>query len=165
MKIIETAAKYIGQREQIGNVFDMNTPLGKLVKESGQNNGEAWCAYFAEGVCVQAYPEKRDILRKLFSASAVKTVENFRFSGYVVGQWPILGSIVVWRRHKEGQPTWQGHIGIVSKVIDNNNFEAIEGNTNSAGSREGDSVQIKRRDMLPRDNGLNVIGFIRLDFE
>lgn len=37
------------------------------------------------------------------------------------------------------------HIGIVKGNIDGEWFEAVEGNTNGAGSREGDGVYLKRR--------------------
>jgi hypothetical protein len=37
------------------------------------------------------------------------------------------------------------HIGIVKRNIDATFFEAVEGNTNSAGSRDGDGVYVKRR--------------------
>jgi hypothetical protein len=165
MKIIQVASKYLGQKEGSGNTFDAQTPLGKLVKAAGQNNGEAWCAYFAEGVCLEAYPERKDQIQKLFSASAVQTFARFKDAKFVISQYPVLGSIVIWQRFKEGQPTWQGHVGIVSKVISNVNFESIEGNTNSAGSREGDSVQVKKRDTIRKDHGLNVLGFIVLKYE
>lgn len=37
------------------------------------------------------------------------------------------------------------HIGIVKRNIDEKYFEAVEGNTNGAGSREGDGVYVKLR--------------------
>jgi hypothetical protein len=43
------------------------------------------------------------------------------------------------------------HIGIVKRNIDENYFEAVEGNTNGAGSRDGDGVYVKvRRRSLAR---------------
>ena len=43
------------------------------------------------------------------------------------------------------------HIGIVKRNIDETFFEAIEGNTNAAGSRDGDGVYVKiRRRSLAR---------------
>lgn len=43
------------------------------------------------------------------------------------------------------------HIGIVSRNIDEEFFEAVEGNTNAAGSRDGDGVYVKvRRRSLAR---------------
>lgn len=37
------------------------------------------------------------------------------------------------------------HIGIVKRNIDKTYFEAVEGNTNGAGSRDGDGVYVKTR--------------------
>lgn len=165
MKNVDVARKYIGQREKQGNVFDENTVLGKMLHKAGQRNGESWCAYFAEAVCVEAYPEKHKELTDLFSASAVRTFENFKREGFTISEKPELGAIVVWKRWKEGQPTWQGHVGIVSEV-GKDYFKSIEGNTNALGSREGDSVQEKtRKVMTTLETGLNVLGFIVLGYE
>lgn len=160
MKHIDVAKKYLNQSELPGNVFDENTPIGKILHKAGQKNGEAWCSYFVEGVFREAYPEKDDHFSKIFSAGAVNTFHNFREVGYKTSTTPSVGSIVIWQRYKDGKPSWQGHAGIVIEVIDENRFRSIEGNTNRAGSREGDSVQIKERTLTHRINGLNVLGFI-----
>lgn len=155
MKHIEIAKKFIGQKEKPGNDFDDNTPLGKILKEAGHKDGEAWCCYFAEAVFVET-------LRSLFSASTVQTFQNFKDAGYEITDIPQVGSLVIWQRYKDGKATWQGHAGIVSKVNQDGSFQTIEGNTNSSGSREGDSVQEKNRSNIKTDNGLNVLGFIKI---
>ena len=155
MKHIEIAKKYIGQKEGKGNVFDDSTPLGKILKEAGHNDGEAWCCYFTEAVFVET-------LRALFSASTVQTFHNFKNAGYEISDVPKVGHLVIWQRYKDGKATWAGHAGIVTKVIDETSFVSIEGNTNSAGSREGDSVQEKVRTTARTENGLNVLGFVKI---
>ena len=50
MKHIDIAFKYLLEKELPGNVFDERTPLGKMLKKVGQQNGEAWCSYFVEGL-------------------------------------------------------------------------------------------------------------------
>ncbi len=155
MKQIDIAKKYIGHKEQAGNVFDEKTPLGKILKEAGQKDGEAWCCYFTEAVFVET-------LRALFSASTVQTFQNFKNAGYEITDSPEVGALVIWQRYKDGKPTWAGHAGIVTKVVDKTSFVSIEGNTNSAGSREGDSVQEKTRTTARVENGLNVLGFIKI---
>lgn len=162
MKAVEVAKKYLEQKELPGNVFSENTTLGKLLKKSGHKNGEAWCAYFMEGVFVEAYPERAIELTKLFSASAVSTYKNFQGAGFKVGRVPHVGDLVIWQRYKEGVATWQGHTGIVVEIINENRFKTIEGNTNSKGSREGDSVQLKERSLSVLSNGLNVLGFVTI---
>jgi hypothetical protein len=155
MKQIEIAKKYIGQKEKPGNDFDTNTPLGKILKEAGQKDGEAWCAYFTEAIFVET-------LRVLFSASTVQTFHNFKNAGYEISDIPKVGTLVIWQRYKNGLPTWAGHAGIVTKVNPDGSFVTIEGNTNSTGSREGDSVQEKVRQNRRVENGLNILGFITI---
>jgi hypothetical protein len=163
MKQIDIAKTFINQRENPGNKFDESTPLGRLVKNAGQRDGEAWCAYFAEGVFCEAFPEKNGELRKLFSASAVKTFENFKNADYDCHDRPRPGDLVIWQKYNHGVKTWQGHAGIVINVLANGSFESVEGNTNSTGSREGDSVQVKIRTLAKRDTGLNVLGFVTIE--
>jgi hypothetical protein len=163
MKQIEIAKTFLNQKEMPGNTFDESSPLGRLVKNAGQRDGEAWCAYFCEGIFCEAFPMKDKELRKLFSASAVKTFENFKEAGYDCHERPRIGDLVIWQRYENGVKTWKGHAGLVINVLANGSFETIEGNTNSAGSREGDSVQIKIRTMAKRMDGLNILGFVTIE--
>jgi hypothetical protein len=162
MNHIDVAFKYLLQKELPGNVFDKNTMLGKLLHEAGQKDGESWCAYFVEGVFSEAYPERDPEFKRLFSAGAVKTFENFVRAKYPVSKIPHRGDVVIWQRFKDGARMWQGHAGIVTEVINENRFKTIEGNTNGLGSREGDSVQQKERTLTFQQNGLNVLGFIKI---
>lgn len=161
MKQVVVALKYLGQSELAGNTFTDDTPLGKLVLAAGQKKGEAWCAYFAEGVFCEAYPEKAAAYRKLFSSGAVKTLNNFKDAGYTVFQKPSEGALVIWQKFDNGKPGWEGHIGIVKEVLDDGVFVSIEGNTTKAGSREGTTVLLKTRSTKQVAKGLNVIGFVR----
>jgi hypothetical protein len=162
MKQIEVAKRYIGDKEKAGNVFDESTPLGKALKAAGHNNGEAWCSYFQEAVFCEAFPDKNAELRKLFSASTIQTYKNFVAEKYDVHDYPLVGDLVIWQRYKEGVKQWQGHAGLVINVHSDGSFSTIEGNTNSAGSREGDSVQYKIRRLTRMKTGLNVLGFITI---
>lgn len=158
----QIAAKYIGMKENEGNKFDDSSILGQILHKAGQKDGEAWCAYFAEAVFCEAYPERNGELRKLFSASAVKTYENFKNAAFLCNELPRANNLVVWQRYDKGVKQWTGHVGIVENVMVNGSFTSIEGNTNGAGSREGDSVQRKVRSKTKVDTGLNVLGFIQI---
>jgi hypothetical protein len=164
MTLIETARKYIGQKEMTGNKFiddpKVKGDLGERIKAAGQKDGEAWCAYFVEAVLRETYPDRSSEIDKYISASAVKTFENLKKAGYKVSKLPTVGDIVVWQKYKEGKPIWQGHIGIVSKVINGNVFMSIEGNTNNGKSREGTTVLENRHTCSVLTNGLNVMGFV-----
>jgi uncharacterized protein YkvS len=154
--LIDTARKYIGQKELPGNKFiddpKVKGDLGERIKAAGQKDGEAWCAYFVEAMLRETYPNRSGEIDKYISASAVKTLENLKKAGYNVSKLPTVGDIVVWQ---------QGHIGIVSKVINGNVFMAIEGNTSDGKSREGTTVMEHRRTMSVLTNGLNVMGFVK----
>lgn len=163
MGVIDTARKYLGQKEGQGNTFDDSTPLGKLVKLAGQKNGEAWCCYFGEGVFCEALPEKEPELRKLFSANCFQTYVNFLQAGYKCSLKPVPGALVIFQYLVNGVLTTRGHAGICETVISETQFTCIEGNTNEAGSREGNTVAVKTRDTLKRDNGLVVVCFIIIE--
>lgn len=170
MKAIETARRFVGEKEKTGNSGFNNLELQTIMSAAGHKKGEAWCAYFAEAMFVKAYPELEGVLREFFSGSCVRSFKNFRDgvktkSGvkkapFNITKTPVAGSLVLWQRFRDGQPTGLGHAGIVSEVVSETLFKSIEGNTNSTGSREGDSVQIKSRTTSWTQNGLNVMGFI-----
>jgi hypothetical protein len=165
MRPSEIAAAYIGQKELQGNIFKDDTPLGKKLHAAGQHDGDPWCALFCEVVFKEALPDKFKELDKLFSASAVQTYKNFVAASYVTGELPAVDWMVIWQKYVNGEPQWQGHAGIVSKLNPNDKyaFESIEGNTNGAGSREGDQVAVKVRQVIKDvKNGLRVLGFVKI---
>lgn len=162
MKQIEVAKKYVGMKENDGNAFNDSTILGQVLHKAGHKDGEAWCAYFAEAVFCETFPERNAELRKLFSASAVQTFNNFVDAGYDIHVHPLPGDLVIWQRYKDGKKIWQGHAGVVTKVNLDGSFNSVEGNTNSEGSREGDSVQEKLRKNVFKHDGLNVLGFVTI---
>ncbi len=159
IKIAQTAKTYIGQTEKPLNSGFTSDSFEKKMKAVGWQKKQAWCSYFCELVCKEAMPELTQILDKLFSASATETWKNFDIA-QMTSETPKIGSLAVWRFGNG----WSGHIGIVSQVIDLNNFVTIEGNTNDGGSREGYIVCEKKRKMnkVFQPKGLNLIGFIEL---
>lgn len=163
MKLHEVAARYIGQRELAGNVFKEDTELGKKLHAAGQKDGDPWCALFGEVCAKESMPDRFEEWDRLFSASAVQTFKNFEKAGFTISKEAVLGSVVVWQKYLNGAADWRGHLGIVSKVNNDNTFRSIEGNTNSAGSREGVEVA-ERPHRLAYDvqTGLRLMGFIVL---
>lgn len=160
MKVIDTAKKYVGQFELPGNAGFKNAEFQKSLEADGWQKSQAWCCYFAEMVFEEAYPEIEKELDKLFSANCVKTLENFEKAGYYISTIPVTGSLMIMRKYVDNKPTEQGHAGIVIETINNSEWKSVEGNTNSAGSREGDSVQIKHRSLMYHPTGLRVAGFV-----
>jgi hypothetical protein len=162
-KIVQVANSYLGQEEISGNKGFKNTAFQKKMQECGWQIGQSWCAYFSELVWKEAFGKSHPLyntLDRLFSPSAVSTYSNFKGypNGFKAGSTPKIGSLAVWRLGNG----WQGHIGIVTEIVDKNTFKSVEGNTNAAGGREGIQVARKVRvtNMPFRSKGLNLIGFI-----
>jgi hypothetical protein len=58
---------------------------------------------------------------------------------------PSKGSIIIWANVKNGKLQSTGHAGIVLTDLKDNFFDTFEGNTNAAGSSEGDIAAMKTR--------------------
>lgn len=163
MNAFEVASKYIGQTEKPGNMGFNSPEFEAKMKAVGFQASHAWCAYFAELVFKETFPQKVKDLDKLFSASAVQTFKNFEKAGYLIGHVPREGHLVIWQQMKGGVPQWQGHAGIVGPVTQNWIFECIEGNTNDGGGREGYIVARRtRKHIADVKDGLKVMGFVQI---
>lgn len=168
MKQIEIAKKYVGQKEIPGNKGWKDPEYQKRLEAVGWSSGESWCVYAQEDIFKQAFPEKFNELDRLFSANAVKTFENLKSAGYEISPVPVPGALVIWQRMKDGKPDYivgnwkKGHAGLVGEnVIDNWIFDCYEGNSNAAGSRNGDTFTYKTRKHLKTvRNGLKILGFV-----
>jgi hypothetical protein len=176
MTLSEIAIKYVDEKELPNNVFTVDTPFGKKLKEAGHVDGQPWCALFGELCAKEAIPTKFEEFNKLFSASAVQTFRNFENIGYEILSMPEKDSIVVWQKYREGKPIafniddknenplGPGHLGIVCKTR-GFYFESVEGNTNAKGSREGTIVGVNQHNSQiesHRVTGLKLLGFIKL---
>lgn len=163
MDLVEVARLDIGKKEKPGNTGFHDPLLEKEMRAVGWVPGYAWCACILEKWVWQAHPEMKEKVKGLFVPSAVNTYKNLVGSGYDRTMVPEVGRLVFWQKMDDGKALWTGHCGIVSSVTSPTTFLSIEGNTNSAGSREGDSVQEKARKVDPSvQDGLKVIGFIKL---
>lgn len=161
MTLIDFARQDLGKKEKRGNTGFEDPALEKDMKLVGWAPGWAWCASIQEKWIWQAFPNLKQEVNGYFVPSAVATFRNLKNAGYPISMEPTEGALVFWQRMQDGNPLWQGHAGVVSKVISSKEFMSIEGNTNSAGSREGDSVQEKSRTIRSDvQNGLQVIGFV-----
>jgi len=70
------------------------------------------------------------------------------------------GDIMIFSHAKvAGQNNWNGHAALVRQQVNPRYFRTIEGNTNAAGSREGDGVHEKTR--TPRQGNMALEGFVR----
>jgi len=129
----------------------------KYQKSVGVAKGGPWCAAFvawnvmnSRGLqkppawCSGSVATQWHLATRKLPASAKTTPQEAGFKSKVQPGW-------VWCRAKDPvgakecrDGTWvQGHTGVVVKV-DANGWTTIEGNTNAAGSRDGDGVYLKQ---------------------
>ena len=162
-KIALTANSLVGQTEVKGNLGFTDAQFQIMMESVGWKRGEAWCAYFAELVwkLVNVHtPNINNELDKLFSGSTVQTWKNFLDSPWINSDTPVVGAVAIWQKHKNGEPQWSGHAGIVVE-LEENKFQSVEGNTNDKGGREGYIVAKRGRTYnRTTNNGLRLLGFI-----
>lgn len=159
----QVALSYLGQTEKPKNSGFNDKDFERKMREVGFQTGHAWCAYFAELVFKEAFPEKFFELDKLFSGSTIQTFNNFKDAAYPISHVPHINHLVIWQSMKDGKALTTGHAGVVVSVKDTWQFESVEGNTAGGGSREGWIVARHERKVLADvQNGLKVLGFIQI---
>lgn len=169
-RIVEIALEDEFQKEVKGNHGWKDQEFDCLMKATGWQDGQAWCAYWAEKVWRQVYSSEVDmVIGRLFSANAVATFNNFWDSTFETSNRPVDGAVVIWQKMVNGHPSrvgdtkWiRGHAGIViSTEGDVNTFMTLEGNSNSEGGREGIEVARQERTLdFNKQHGLQLLGFI-----
>jgi len=162
-KILAVSKAFIGQQEVSGNMGFKNAEMERLMREVGWKPGDAWCVYFAKLTWYNKAPEwLKPKIKSAISGSSQQTLKNVSSDpSFVVSRLPRVGDMVIWQTYKNGVGQSTGRAGIVEKVHINN-FETIEGNSNSTGSSEGIEVTEKTRDYnFSTNNGLRLKGFVR----
>lgn len=163
-KIIEYGSWYDGRKEVSGNKGFVDKAFEKELKAVGWYVGAPWCAFFTKLILKKAYADNANLLAVILrccNGSAKQTADNLKASGeFEFGTEPKPGALVIWLKGKGPS----GHAGLVKNVdAKTNTMYTIEGNTNSAGSREGDSVNANKPRTIKRDfkaDGLNVYLYI-----
>jgi hypothetical protein len=164
-RVVDIARTYIGKKEKPGNSGFEDPAFETEMLNEGWMRGWAWCATFQKLIFKKALPLKSKVFDLFFTPGAVATFNNFaKTKNFLISDKPFVGALVIWRHFENGiAHPWQGHAGVVSEVIDDTAFKAIEGNTSSGGSRNGDRVAEQCRTTAFTENGLNVLGFIRIE--
>ena len=136
-RILMLAAARVGERESrvrknSGEFVDM------CLAAVGLRPGYAWCAAFVYWLCRTA-GVPADLLPQRRSAAAVINWERWARANQIITTSPRRGDLMFWLN-----ANGTGHIGIVTSFT-GGIAKTIEGNTNEAGSREGDGVYRKER--------------------
>jgi hypothetical protein len=162
-KIVKFSESLEGQTEIAGNAGFTNEEFQQLMQEVGWKPGDAWCVYFVKLVWYNMCPGwlKEKVMDKV-TGSTWTTWQNLsKDPSFVVSAIPKEGDMAIWRLYSNGEPTGDGHAGIV-KRLGYGNFTTIEGNTNELGGSEGYIVDEKTRTIdYTVKNGLRLMGFIR----
>ena len=172
-EIVKAALADQGQKEIKGNHGWKDPNFDALMRTTGWQDGQSWCAYWAEKIWRQVYsrrdPKMEQVIARLFSANAVQTYNSFFASSFITSDTPVEGAVVIWQHMKKGRPSFvgdtqwiTGHAGIVINTGGHSNeFETLEGNSNESGGREGIEVARQTRKLeFIKDNGLQLLGFI-----
>lgn len=152
---VTEARRWIGVTEKGGNNSGPEVEMfqkavdGKAVKE-------AWCASFMQ-YCIKEVAKRFGVAQAVASTEHCMTLWNMSKTA-LRSATPKVGYLVVWN-HKG---TANGHIGVVTRIIDSTTFEALEGNTGpgSGVEREGDGVYLKIRSIHGAGNML-VKGYVK----
>lgn len=134
--VTETYTSQIGVREATGH--NDGKQVEQYLKTVGLPKGYAWCAAFVKWT---------------FDHCGIKTsINSMALSTHRVGHFvyykgnklmkPQAGDVFTLYFAKLKRI---GHTGFFDKEINSKIFRSVEGNTNAAGSREGDGVYIKYR--------------------
>lgn len=127
-RALQIASSWVGQREIGKNAGPFVT---RLLAAVGLGPGFPWCASLVSAVLQSAGSDAGP-------TSGRAAVRNWARWGAQTGRvtaTPTRGCLFYWL-HENGT----GHIGFVTEVLPDKTFRSIEGNTNDAGSREGDGT-------------------------
>ena len=134
--LVFTYTSQIGVREATGK--NDGPQVEAYLKTVGLGKGYAWCAAFVKwclnkagisntlnGMALSAHNKNNLVYHQKRFIKAVQPGDVFTL------YYAHLGRI--------------GHTGFIDKQVNSSIYESVEGNTNEAGSREGDGVYKKKR--------------------
>lgn len=134
----QTYLSQVGIREATGH--NDGSDIEKYLQSTGLDKGYAWCAAFVNWV---------------YTANGIETVTSpawspnwftqnviYKPSDYILNSFPNKGDVFgIYFQSKNRV----AHVGFIHQWTSGNFATTVEGNTNTAGSREGDGVYVKRR--------------------
>lgn len=137
--LVWEARKYVGVRE----VGDPNHgPEVELFQKfvDGKAHGESWCMSFVQFV-VGEVCRQYGVKTPLYPSELCQSVYN-NAAGRYLRKEPGAGYVFI---HQNRRVPYKGHTGICTGAGRVGIFQTIEGNTNGAGSSDGDGVYEKWR--------------------
>lgn len=154
----EFASKWLHVRELSQNAKFNDDAFGAELAKVGHKKGEPYCAYFAKSAALSSTEnqDERNLVNAVLTPSSVRSFQNAQKRG-LVSNTPTPNSIAIYQTGP-----MKGHTALVTKDIGNGKFETIEGNTSGGGSREGDGVYRRIRNLSAFNNPkFKLLGFIK----
>jgi len=156
LAVLEVARQYIGVREIGGPNRGPEVELFQKAVD-GRATSEAWCMAFVQ-FSIKAVEDMHGIESRLHRSENclavwTRTPPELRLA---INFPPGPGHIMIWNV----PGTERGHAGIIMGRNTEGNFLTVEGNTNDAGSREGDGVYVKTRTPTGSER-FRVLGWLR----
>lgn len=163
---VQTARLFVGFREIGSNQGQIIERFQKAV--DGKAEGEAYCS----GAVQYWLKETTEMIEWIFNtpitfgsgifpSESCMEVWNKSEKAYRV-DYPQIGSIAIYQRYINGQPSWQGHMGVVASILNDTTIRTIEANT-SAGpglNRDGEGIYLKTRFWRHREGSFHLKGFL-----
>lgn len=129
---------FIGVREKTGN--NDGPEVEMFLRSVGLGKGYAWCAAFVKYCMLEAGIKAAEKINGM--ALSCENKKNMVFQKGKHLKDAKAGDVFTLYYAKLGRI---GHTGFYNKPVNSSIFETVEGNTNMAGSREGDGVYRKKR--------------------
>jgi hypothetical protein len=152
--LIAEAKKWIGIKELTNHNDGLEVEMFQKAVD-GKAQGESWCMGFVQ-FCLQQAENKLGLRSNMYHSEHCLTVWN-KTPKEMQRIHACPGCVVIWQ-HGD---TTQGHTGIVTELIDEDNFSTIEGNTGDGLGivRDGDGVYRRTRSIRGAGT-MKVLGFI-----
>lgn len=134
--VVQTYTSQIGTREKTGH--NDGKEVEQYLKSVGLGKGYAWCSAFVKWTFDQCG------IATTINAMALSTHRKGHYVYYKGKKYrePMSGDVfTLYYQHLKRI----GHTGFFDSEVNSKIFKTVEGNTNSAGSREGDGVYVKYR--------------------
>jgi hypothetical protein len=151
------ALSWLHVREQGVNGGFNDAGFELLLKMYGWKMGYAWCMFFCKAVwcvCYRDTPHYERVVSTL-NGSVMDSYRKAKLDGWKVTDAPVIGGILIF-----DAGNGKGHACICKSIKEVWNARTVEGNTNKAGSREGDAVMEKLRILNANKGKLRYVGCI-----
>lgn len=164
-KVIEIAKSLLYIRERTGN--NDHPMIDKMFDYLGLPHHLSWCLAF----CIWCWHSTINPIpfpKVARCSTFLETVKYNEFKYEVFDAEDIAwgtkkiqkGDILIFAHSKiAGKDNWNGHAALGISQNTPRSFNTIEGNTNGAGSREGNGVYLKVR--TPKNGNLSLEGIVR----